>query len=122
MILFEPKVEIIEQLPEFEGVAKMIERVGRTCWASENLITDNSWEKFVKGIMERRHNSPLEHGTIYLKLDITGPGGHNKNDTLAYIYANDEQKGQEAAKNLLNIYKISEQNVAKIKDILEIIE
>lgn len=85
MILFEPKVEIIEQLPEFEGVAKMIEKVGRTCWASENLITDNSWEKFVKGIMERRHNSPLEHGTIYLKLDITGPGGYNKNDILAWF-------------------------------------
>ena len=46
----------------------------------------------------------------------------NKNDILAYIYANEEQKGHEAIIQLLNTYEISEQKVEKIKDILEIIE
>lgn len=46
----------------------------------------------------------------------------NENETLAYIYANDEQKGKEAVEKLLNIYQIGEQKVDKIPDILEIIE
>lgn len=42
-------------------------------------------------------------------------------ENLAYIYANDEQKAKIAVENLLNTYKISEQKVDKINDILEIL-
>ena len=44
------------------------------------------------------------------------------NEIVAYIYANDEQKGEKARNLLLDTYKISEENVEKIKDILEIVE
>lgn len=46
----------------------------------------------------------------------------NTNETLAYIYANDGQKGKEAVEKLLDIYQIGDQKVDKIPDILEIIE
>lgn len=46
----------------------------------------------------------------------------NTNETLAYIYADDEQKGKEAVEKLLDIYQIGDQKVDKVPDILEIIE
>lgn len=42
-------------------------------------------------------------------------------ETLAYIYANDEQKGKQAVRDLQRAYLISAENVEKPKDILEII-
>jgi thymidylate synthase (FAD) len=61
------------QGPGIEGAFKQIEKVGRACWASENLITDNSYKNFIKGLMSREHNAPLEHGTIYLIYLIGSP-------------------------------------------------
>lgn len=46
----------------------------------------------------------------------------NKNDILAYIHANDEEKGKNAVKELQNTYQISEQKVDSIPDILKIVE
>ena len=45
-----------------------------------------------------------------------------KGENLAIIYANDEEKGEEARKSLLETYKISEEKVEEIADILEILE
>ena len=42
--------------------------------------------------------------------------------TIAYIYADDEQKGREAVEKLQQTYEIGEQNVEKVADIIEIIE
>ena len=65
--------ELVQQEPGLVGAYKQIEKVGRACWASENLITDISHENFVKGLMEREHNAPLEHGTLYLIYLIGSP-------------------------------------------------
>ena len=46
----------------------------------------------------------------------------DKNEILAYIYANDEEKGNIAVKQLRETYQIGEQKVDKTPDILEIIE
>ena len=43
-------------------------------------------------------------------------------ETIAYIYADDEQKGREAVEKLQQTYEIGEQNVEKVADIIEIIE
>ena len=43
-------------------------------------------------------------------------------ETIAYIYAEDEQKGREAVEKLQQTYEIGEQNVEKVADIIEIIE
>ena len=45
-----------------------------------------------------------------------------KNEIVAYIYANNEQKGEKARNLLIDTYKISEETVEKVKDILEIVE
>ena len=43
-------------------------------------------------------------------------------ETIAYIYADDEQKGREVVEKLQQTYEIGEQNVEKVADIIEIIE
>lgn len=42
-------------------------------------------------------------------------------EIIAYIYAEDEQKGRKAVEKLQQTYKIGEQNVEKVADIIEII-
>lgn len=45
-----------------------------------------------------------------------------KSETLAYVYANDEEKCNEAVEQLRKVYQIGKQKVDKIPDILEIIK
>ena len=44
-----------------------------------------------------------------------------KGEVLAFVHANDKEKGQEAAEELKNIYKISELKVEKEKIILGVV-
>lgn len=46
----------------------------------------------------------------------------NIGDTLAYIHANDEEKGNEAVKNIYGAYKFSNEEVTKPEHILGIVE
>jgi thymidylate synthase (FAD) len=73
MRILTSNAELVQQEPGLVGAYKQIERVGRACWASENLITEHSHQTFVEGLMEREHNAPLEHGTIYLIYIIGSP-------------------------------------------------
>ena len=45
-----------------------IERVGRTCYKSEDLITKGSADRFVLSLVKRNHWAILEHFTIYVKF------------------------------------------------------
>lgn len=66
MKLIKPSFEILEQELGIQGIYKQIERAGRTCYKSEDRITDDSAEKFVNMIKDRQHTAMLEHGTVYL--------------------------------------------------------
>ena len=67
MKLIESKVEVIEQQPGLEGVYKQIELAGRTCYKSEDKITEDSAKEFVDRMIKSKHGAMLEHGTVYLK-------------------------------------------------------
>lgn len=67
MKLIKPSFEILDQEPGLAGVYKAIEKAGRTCYKSEDKITANSAEDFVKKMIKSGHGAMLEHGTIYLK-------------------------------------------------------
>ena len=45
MRLIKPSIEILEQGSGIQGIYKQIEKAGRTCYKSENLITEDSAEK-----------------------------------------------------------------------------
>ena len=70
MKIINPNVEILEQLPGIEGIYKQIEKAGRTCYKSEDNITEDSAKKFVNRMINSGHNSVLEHGTVYLTFDV----------------------------------------------------
>ncbi len=70
MKLVKPSFEIIEQEAGKEGLLRHIERCGRTCYKSEDKITEDSAEKFVDMIINRGHTAMLEHGTVYLAIPI----------------------------------------------------
>jgi len=52
---------------------KLIEFAGRTCYKSEDKITDDSSEEFVKMILKRGHDSVLEHASMTVRI-ITDRG------------------------------------------------
>lgn len=66
MKLIKPSFEIIEQKPGTKGLLQHIERCGRTCYKSEDKITDDSAKKFVDMLVKRGHTAMVEHGTVYL--------------------------------------------------------
>ena len=47
---------------------QVIERVGRTCYKSEDKITDDSARKFVASLVKSGHHAMIEFGFIHLKL------------------------------------------------------
>lgn len=66
MKLIHQSFEILDQQPGIEGVYKMIEYAGRTCYKSTDRITEDSAKEFIDRIINYKHLSVLEHGTIYL--------------------------------------------------------
>ena len=72
-----PKFEIIEQQYNKETLLvdmfKHIEICGRTCYKSEDKITEKSYEKFVEMLTKSEHGAMLEHGTVYLTIPLGTP-------------------------------------------------
>ena len=68
MHLIKPSYSIIEQPSGLEGVYKMIEIAGRTCYKSESNITEDSAKGFVDRMIKSGHGAMLEHGTVYLDI------------------------------------------------------
>ena len=69
MKLIESKAEYLPQASGLEGVYKQIEKCGRTCYKSENKITEDSAKDFVDRMIKSSHTAMLEHGTVYIKLE-----------------------------------------------------
>ena len=70
MKLVKPHFEILEQQPGIDGIYKMIELAGRTCYRSEDKITEDSAKGFVDRMIKSGHTSVLEHGTVYLMFTL----------------------------------------------------
>ena len=51
-----------------QDIYKDIERAARVSYKSEDKITEDSAEEMVKRLINMKHYSPLEFGTIYLKI------------------------------------------------------
>lgn len=76
MRLIKQGFEIIEQPSGLEGMYKMIEMAGRTCYKSEDKITETSAKEFVDRMIKSGHGAMLEHGTVYLDMpDSAGDYG-----------------------------------------------
>lgn len=80
MKLIKARYEIMPQESGMDGMLKQIERAGRTCYKSEDRITENSAKEFVERMIKSGHGAMLEHGTIYLTIPANkavDPVGYN---------------------------------------------
>ena len=71
MKLIKQSFEILDQQCGLEGIYKQIERAGRTCYKSEDKITEDSAKEFVDRMIKSGHGAMLEHGTVYLAIPIS---------------------------------------------------
>ena len=89
MKLIKPKAELLIQPEGLEGIYKQIEKCGRTCYRSEDKITEDSAKPFVDRMIKSNHLAMLEHGTVYLKDEYIGGNGDGK---LSSLYKYNENK------------------------------
>lgn len=70
MILVKPSYEILEIMGEFFTPLELIEVAGRTCYKSEEKITEDSSIKFVQNLNKRGHESVLEHSAMTVRFIV----------------------------------------------------
>ena len=68
MKIIQPNAIELKQQPGLDGMFKHIELCGRTCYKSEDRITEDSCYKFVDMLRKHAHGAMLEHGTVYLTI------------------------------------------------------
>ena len=69
MKLIKPSFNILPQSDGLEGIYRQIEMAGRTCYKSEDKITETSAKEFVDRMIKSGHGAMLEHGTVYLCIE-----------------------------------------------------
>lgn len=67
MRIVEPSFEILNA-PKREEVLRHLEFCGRVCYKSEDKMTEESASRFVKFLIERGHESPIEHISISVRI------------------------------------------------------
>ena len=83
MKIINPSVEImnIENGPQ-----KHIESIARTCYKSNDLITEDSHKRFIKSLVDRKHWAMLEH-FIFI-YEIPYPNNFYNSEILPFMSAN----------------------------------
>ena len=66
MKIIEPKIEI--EKVDYNRMMKNLERACRTCYRSEDKITDESYKTLLKNCINRGHESILEHEKITIRM------------------------------------------------------
>lgn len=98
-----PKVEVLSAV---DGVAavKHLEKIGRVCYKSESRITEDSYARFLQGIVDRSHEAVLEHYSISVKFTCDRGVSHEIvrhrmasycQESTRYCSYNNEQFGKE---------------------------
>lgn len=67
MRIIEPYIILESDLTQ-EQVLRHLEKAGRVCYKSEDRISDVSAEKFIKNILERGHESVIEHVSLTVRV------------------------------------------------------
>ncbi len=106
MKLINPSVEIIKQEEyDLNHIFKFIELAGRTCYKSEDRITEDSAKEFVDRMIRSGHGAMLEHGTVYLVFHVKDPS----------VISEDEYHNQQEFFNkLINKYTTNKYSIVKV--------
>ncbi len=69
MKIIKPYTEIIDNL-NYSDILKKLEICGRVCYKSEDKITEDSAEKFIRGIIKRGHEAVIEHFSFSVRFVV----------------------------------------------------
>ncbi|MBQ5659310.1 MAG: FAD-dependent thymidylate synthase [Peptococcaceae bacterium] len=87
MKIIQPEAHI---LPMTGDVLKHVERCGRIAYKSEDAITEDSHVKFIKHLIQRGHESVLEHGNYVFMVEFFDYQNTKKiYDSLCFEAANE---------------------------------
>jgi len=75
MILTKQKV-IIEQMTPVYDAYRLIEKIGRVCYKSEERITPSSSTKFIENLIARNHLSVIEHCIVSVRFIVNRGVSH----------------------------------------------
>lgn len=67
MKIVKPSIEIYTPLDE-KYILQLIEKIGRTCYKSEDKITEDSYKKMIKKFIDSGHHAMIEHYSISIKV------------------------------------------------------
>ncbi len=67
MIVINSSFNIIDEL-DGDKIINKLEKIGRTCYKSEDKITEDSSKTFIKNIIKRGHESVIEHENISVRI------------------------------------------------------
>jgi len=67
MKVIKPATKILNP-EQLEHCLCYLENIGRVCYKSEDLITEDSAQKFVKGIIKSEHTTILEHISVSVRF------------------------------------------------------
>ncbi len=67
MKIIKPNVYFMTPI-DGDEILRHIEKCARTCYKSEDKITDGSAEKFVQNLIKRQHDATLEHASFTVKF------------------------------------------------------
>lgn len=87
MKIVKPETEILSNPTDCASLLAHIERCGRVCYKSEDRIGDGSAEKFISGVISRKHFAVVEHGNLIYRLS------RSAYDWLVGFIAIEEDKG-----------------------------
>ena len=69
MKVIKPSFEILTPIDR-EAVLKHLETVARTCYKSEDKITEQSAPKMVKGLIKSHHTAMIEHFSVSVRMIV----------------------------------------------------
>jgi len=108
---------IIESEIDGKEMLRNIEKIGRTCYKSEDNITDESAEKFVAGLIKRGHEAMIEHESITVRFTVDRGVTHEQVRHRIASFAQESTRYCNYAKdkfgNEINVIDIS--NVMKLE-------
>lgn len=67
MKVIKPSIKIMTT-EDYESMIKRIELAGRTCYKSEENVKEDSAERFIMAIMNKNHESVLEHASVTARV------------------------------------------------------
>ena len=68
MEIIKPSFEIMTTKVEIDLIMPRLEACGRTCYKSEDKITPGSADKFIRMIIDRGHETVLEHAILSVRI------------------------------------------------------